>query len=89
MYSVEADKNKITKNPVLIKWIDITAWSGWNQELIDDNKDEPWEFTTVGFIVNEKEHTLTVSDCYPEIGNVTVYPKGCILSITELSTKEE
>lgn len=70
--------------PVLIKWVDIVSWSGWNDELVETDQDEPAPFTTIGFIIKQTEHKLSISDTYPEIGNVTTFPAGCIKEIIEL-----
>jgi hypothetical protein len=72
------------KMPVLIEWEDICSWSGWNEELIDNDEDQPCHFTTVGFIIKDTDTKLTISDTYPEIGAVVTFPKGCIKSITQL-----
>ena len=71
-------------NLVVIKWVDIVSWSGWHQELIDKNLDVPAPFTTVGFLVRQDEERVTITDCYPDIGNVTVFPVGCIKEIIEI-----
>ena len=70
--------------PVLIKWVDIVSWSGWNDELIANDEDQPADFTSVGFILKQTDHKLTVSDTYPEIGAVTTYPMGCVKEIIPL-----
>ena len=71
--------------PVLIKWVDIVSWSGWNDELIDKGEDEPAEFLTVGFILKQTKSKLTISDTGNAIGNVTTFPMGCVQEITELT----
>lgn len=77
-------KMKGVANPVIIKWVDIVAWSGWNQELIDKKEDVPAPFTTIGFLVRQDADKITITDCYPDIGNVTVFPMGCVKEIIEL-----
>jgi len=72
---------------ILVEWEDIMSWTGWNQELIDNNEDEPEVFKTIGFVVRETPHKLTITDTYPQIGNVVVFPKGCIKNITKLTQK--
>ena len=86
MFAVEKeiDSRILDKKPVIIQWVDIASWSGWNQELIDNNEDEPIRFYTTGFIVRQDEKRLTISDTYPDIGSVTVFPTGCIEEIHEL-----
>lgn len=69
---------------VLVHWVDIVAWSGWNQELIDKNEDVPAPFTSIGFLVRIDGEKVTITDCYPDIGNVTVFPLGCVTSIEEI-----
>ena len=78
-------KNEVM--PVLIKWVDIVSWSGWNDELIEKGEDVPAPFTTVGFILNQDKEKLTISDSYPDIGAVVTFPKGCIKEIIELRKK--
>jgi hypothetical protein len=74
--------------PVLIKWIDIVSWSGWNDELIEQGKDEPAVFYTVGFILRKTKTKLTISDTGNAIGNITTFPIGCVQEITELKSEE-
>jgi len=69
---------------VKIEWSDITSWSGWNEELVQEGKDVPLEVTTVGYLVRKTKTTVTISDSSPHIGNVTVFPRGCIRTITEI-----
>jgi len=78
-----------TKNPVIVKWVDITSWTGWNDELIENNLDEPTTLYTVGYIVRKTKTKLTITDTYPDVGAVVTFPIGCVLSITELEVKEE
>lgn len=73
---------------VLVEWEDIMSWTGWNQELIDNNEDEPEVFRTIGFVIRDTKTKLTISDTYPQIGSVVVFPKGCIRKITKLSVKD-
>ena len=63
------------------------TWPGWNEALIEEGKDVPAEFTTVGFIVNQTDQKLTISDTENAVGNVTTFPKGCVLEIIELRRK--
>lgn len=72
--------------PVLIKWVDIVSWSGWNDELIEQGKDEPAVFFTVGFILRKTKTKLTISDTGNAIGNITTFPMGCVQEITELTS---
>ncbi len=69
---------------VKIVWRDIVTWSGWNQELIDAGLDVPLEITTLGYVVRKTKDQVTISDTTPEIGNITVFPRGCIVSITKI-----
>lgn len=77
------------KMPVLIKWVDIVSWSGWNEELVSNDEDQPANFTSVGFILKQTKDKLTVSDTYPEIGAVTTYPMGCVKEIIPLKVRKE
>lgn len=72
--------------PVLIKWVDIVSWSGWNDELIEQGQDEPAVFFTVGFILRKTKTKLTISDTGNAVGNITTFPMGCVQEITELES---
>lgn len=81
------DSSKELK-PVIVKWLDIVSWSGWNDDLIENKQDEPAVFYTVGFIVNKTKHKLTITDCGDGvIGNITTFPIGCIQEIIPLKVK--
>jgi|TARA_B100000405_G_scaffold254121_1_gene188199 hypothetical protein len=79
---------KTSKVPVLVRWLDIVSWSGWNEDLINEGRDEPAEFFTLGYVINETERKLTISDTENAVGNVTTFPKGCIVEVIELEPKE-
>lgn len=82
--------SKVKRNkPVIVKWVDITSWTGWNDELIEQNLDEPTTLYTVGYIVRKTKDKLTITDTYPDTGAVVTFPIGCVISITELEVKEE
>jgi len=72
---------------VLIKWRDITSWSGWHDELLREGRDEPEVFYTVGFLARKTKDKVTICDSNPGVGNVTVFPMGCIDSIEYLSVE--
>jgi len=74
--------------PVLIKWVDIVSWSGWNDELIEQGQDEPAVFYTVGFILRKTKTKLTISDTGNAIGNITTFPMGCVQEIKELTSEQ-
>lgn len=69
---------------VIIEWLDIQTWPGWNQELVEAGDAKPLEVTTVGYLVSKTKDTVVISDSSPHIGNVTVFPRGCIRSIRPL-----
>lgn len=69
---------------VRIVWHDIQTWAGWNEELVEAGEDKPLEVITVGYLVRKTKDTVTISDSSPHIGNVTVFPRGCIMSLTEI-----
>lgn len=71
---------------VLIEWMDIRTWAGWNEDLIEAGEDKPLEVTTVGYLVRTTKDAVTISDSYPDIGNVTVFPRGCIRSMRVLES---
>ena len=75
------------RQPVLVRWLDIVTYAGWNEDLVEEGKDQPAEFLTVGYIVNNTKEKLTISDTANAIGNITTFPKGCVLEITELQIK--
>lgn len=67
--------------PVIIKWVDITTELVWND---DKPKIKPLEFTSIGFLIEDCDQYVVVSDTDGEWGQHTAYPKGCVLEITEL-----
>ena len=69
---------------ILVVWEDIVSWSGWNDELIEENADVPKLFKTMGFFIRQNKHRLTISDTYPDIGTVTSFPAGCLVELIEL-----
>lgn len=73
--------------PVIVEWVDITSYNGWNDDIFDDEDDLLYKFNTIGFIIKQTDKMLVISDTYPEIGSVVAYPIGCVLSITELKPK--
>lgn len=72
------------ENLVIIEWWDITSWSGWNHEILENGAAEPTLFTTVAFLVELTDEKLVTSDTYNDIGNLTVYPRGCIKEIYQI-----
>ena len=46
---------KPTGNLILVKWRDITSWSGWNEDIVSEGKDEPMVFYTVGFLTEDED----------------------------------
>lgn len=77
---------KPTGNLILVKWRDITSWSGWNEDIVSEGKDEPMVFYTVGFLIQKTKTKLTISDTWPDIGNVTSFPMGCIEFTKEIKS---
>ena len=69
--------------PVIVKWADITTYMVWNESAEQDM----CIFETIGFLIEETEDYYKLCDTAPDIGQVTKYPKGCILEITELQKK--
>lgn len=69
---------------VLVSWLDIMNWAGWNDDLIKDGKDEPKLFHTIGFEVKRTKTKITISDSWPDIGAVTTFPMGCVQEIAEI-----
>jgi hypothetical protein len=69
---------------VLIEWQDIQSWAGWHGDLVEAGEAKPLEVTTVGYLVKKTKDTVVISDSSPHIGNVTVFPRGCIRSIRPL-----
>ena len=82
-----ARKKKRDPQPVLIRWLDIMSWPGWNEALLENGEDEPGEFLTLGYIINETKDKITISDTQNEIGNVTTFPRGCVLEVIPLVKK--
>jgi hypothetical protein len=69
--------------PVIVKWADITTYMIWNESA----EQEMCVFETIGFLIEETDEYYKLCDTAPDIGQVTKYPKGCILEITELTKK--
>lgn len=74
---------------VLVVWEDIVSWSGWNDELIQENADVPKVFQTMGYFIRQNKHRLTISDTYPDIGTVTSFPAGCVIKLVELQAVKD
>jgi len=73
---------------VMISWKDITSWNGWNGDIVEQGKDEPLEFKTVGFLLTKNRKKVVISDSIPDIGNLTVFPAGCVTNIEILKWKK-
>jgi hypothetical protein len=73
---------------VMISWKDITSWNGWNSDIVEQGKDEPLEFKTVGFLLTKNRKKVVISDSIPDIGNLTVFPAGCVTNIEILKWKK-
>ena len=67
--------------PVIIKWVDITTELIWNDST---PKVKPMEFTSIGFLVEERDEYVVVSDTDGEWGQHTAYPRGCIIEMRQL-----
>lgn len=67
--------------PVIIKWVDITTELIWNDST---PKVKPMEFTSIGFLSEETDQYVVVSDTDGDWGQYTAYPKGCIIEMREL-----
>lgn len=78
----KAKTRKIPK-PVIVKWVDITTYLLWN----DGEEEELSTFESIGFLIEETKDYYKVCDTAPDIGQITKYPKGCVLEIKELTTK--
>jgi hypothetical protein len=66
---------------VEVHWLDITTHAGWCEELVINNKDMPLEFVTVGYLVKKTKDRIVISDTSPTIGNITIFPRGCVVSL--------
>ena len=69
--------------PVIIKWADITTYMVWN----DSKEEDMCVFETIGFLIEETDEYYKLCDTAPDIGQVTKYPKGCVIEITKLGRK--
>lgn len=69
--------------PVIVKWADITTYMVWNES----EEEEMCTFETIGFLIEQTDQYIKLCDTAPDIGQVTKYPAGCVLSITELKKK--
>lgn len=66
---------------IIVQWVDIETHVGWRDDLTDV---EPPVFETVGYLVKKNKKKLIITDTIPQIGNVTVFPMGCVLDIREV-----
>ena len=84
-------KKTINNEPemVIITWKDITSWNGWNGELVEEGKDEPLEFQTVGFLLTKNNKKVVITDSIPDVGNVTAFPAGCVSNIEKIKWKRK
>lgn len=66
---------------VKIVWEDIETHTGWI-----DAKDitECPVFETVGYLIERDKKYIKICDSAGGIGNVTIFPKGCVLKIDEI-----
>lgn len=65
---------------VEIVWDDITSHNGWNDGVPFDL----CRFTTVGYLIKQNKTIVAISDTKETIGNLTVFPAGCVVSLTYL-----
>ena len=48
--------------PVIVEWVDITSYNGWNDDIFDDEDDLMYKFNTIGFIIKQTDKMLVISD---------------------------
>lgn len=76
---------------VEVRWTDITSVSHWAEREEVTNW-QSFEFdvqmTTVGWLVDEGEHHVTIAACKSDDGKmfnlIQRFPRGCIRSITPI-----
>lgn len=66
---------------VEVHWQDITTYSGWQETMVELGLDVPLEFITVGYLVRKSKDRVVITDTSPTIGNITIFPRGCITKI--------
>lgn len=77
--------------PVLLTWVDIEDHPGWHQR---DLIPYPAHMQAVGFLVDENEFYVALATTFApgeaeeeDCQGVTVFPRGCVISIKPLETK--
>jgi len=66
---------------VIVEWEDIYSETGW----CEDKDLHCPVFRTVGFLVKQDKKRIIIADTEPDQGTLTVFPRGCILKIEEIS----
>jgi len=66
---------------VEVHWQDITTYAGWQEAMVELELDVPLEFVTVGYLVRKSKDRVVITDTSPTIGNITIFPRGCVQKI--------
>jgi len=78
---------------VYIEWTDAETSSGWKSrdEVDDDKESESTVCTSVGFLIHQNQHTITICSGYhdDEYSEVTKIPKGMVREMTEVQMIEK
>lgn len=74
---------------VKLEWLDIASQSGW-MSVRDAREFKPIRCVDVGWVLHRDEHSLTLfrsRNSDGSIGDVAVFPTGCIVRVTQLEAK--
>jgi hypothetical protein len=78
---------------VYIRWMDADTTTGWKSkdEVEEDKDSESTICTSVGFLIHQNQHTITICSGYheDEYSEVTKIPKGMVREMTEVQLVEE
>jgi len=81
--------------PVIVVWADSTCWHGWSDIETRRREIDGVErrcCRSVGFVLDDDRHGLTLTDSMSEPGNVrcTLWiPRACIRSVDALRTRRK
>ena len=67
---------------VVITWEDIESRVGWHDATAKNIS--PPVFRTVGYLVKKTKKKVVICDSEGASGNITVFPRGCVLNITTI-----
>lgn len=73
---------------VRVQWLDIASSAGWKSSA-EARKMRPIACTDVGWILERTPEYLIIYRSHNgDVGDVAVFPAGCVVSVTVLDAKE-